>query len=166
MSRCVVDTNVPIVANGNPDPDDTRPPSISCRTAAVTFLMKLLDTGTVLLDLEGGIQDEYRRYLRPSGQPGVGDRFYQVVLHSSPRLVERVELSKRSDGEYADLPQSLIDAKFDPSDRKFASLARRENVPVYHATDRGWINHAKILAAEKIQVEHLCGCDKEKWFTP
>lgn len=150
---------------GHPDADDPRPPSISCRIATVDFLRKLLDTGTVLLDLEGQIQDEYRRYLRPSGQPGVGDRFYQVVLHSSPRLVERVELPRRPDGEYANLPQSLIDQKFDPSDRKFAALARREKVPVFHATDRGWINHAKTLAAEKIQVEHLCGCDNEKWFT-
>lgn len=166
MTRCVVDTNVPIVANGGADPNNARPPSISCRIAAVTFLKELLGVGTVLLDLEGQIQEEYRSYLRPSGQPGVGDRFYQVILHSSPSLVERVELPRRSDGEYVHLPQSLIDEKFDPSDRKFAALAQRENVPVFHATDRGWINHAETLAAEGIQVEHLCGCNKEEWFTP
>jgi hypothetical protein len=166
MSRCVVDTNVPIVANGGADPSDAQPPSISCRIEAVRFLRELLDVGTVLLDLEGRIQEEYRRYLRPSGQPGVGDRFYQVVLHSSPLLVERVDLPKRPDGEYVHLPQSLINEKFDPSDRKFAALARREDVPVFHATDRGWINHAKALTAEGIQVEHLCGCNKEDWFAP
>lgn len=165
MSRCVVDTNVPIIANGRTDPGDGREPSIPCRIAAVTFLQELLNDGTVLLDVEGLVQDEYRRYLRPNGQPGVGDRFYQVVLHSSPTLVERVDLTRREDGEYDHMPQSLIERNFDPSDRKFVALARYQNVPVFHATDRGWINHATLLTNEGIQVEHLCGCDMKQWFT-
>ena len=165
MSRCVVDTNVAIVANGRPDPADQRTPSISCQMASVTFLMRVHGHGIVLLDAEGAIQDEYRRHLNPRGQPGVGDRFYQDVLHSSPRLVERVNLPKRPDGEYADLPQSLIEAGFDPSDRKFAALARKEGVPVNNATDSDWIEHATALEAEGIQVENLCGCDDALWFT-
>lgn len=164
MSRCVVDTNVPIVANGRPAPKDPRPPSVDCRRSAVTFLMDLLSNSTVLLDLEGAIQAEYRHHLNPHGQPGVGDRFYQVVLHSAPDHIERVELPKRADGEYADLPQALIDAGFDPSDRKFAALAKRENVPVYNATDSDWLDHAASMVAEGIVVEQLCGCDKAGWF--
>jgi hypothetical protein len=164
MSRCVVDTNVAIVANGRPDPVDPKPPSIQCRIAAVTFLTEIVKKGTILLDVEGAIQDEYRRHLKPRGAPGVGDRFYQVVLHSSPKLVERVVLPKRPDGEYEDLPQSLIDAGFDPSDRKFAALARKERVPVHNATDSDWIEHATALAAEGIQVENRCGCDTNLWF--
>jgi len=165
MSRYVVDTNVPIVANGRPDPD-SRPPSIECRESAVRFLMDLLNRHTVLLDIEGAIQAEYRHKLNPQGQPGVGDRFFQVVLHSSPDRVERVELPKRPDGEYADLPQSLIDAGFDLSDRKFAALARREGVPVFNATDSDWIEHSATLDDEQIQVEQLCGCDQARWFAP
>ena len=164
MSRCVVDTNVAIVANGRPDPIEPRPPSIVCRIAADTFLSEMVKKGPVLLDVEGAIQDEYRRHLNPRGEPGVGDRFYQVVLRSSPKLVERVPLPKRADGEYEDLPQSLIDAGFDPSDRKFVALACKEGVPVHNATDSDWIEHAATLAAEKIQVEHVCGCDPNLWF--
>lgn len=164
MIRSVVDTNVAIVANGRPDPEDPRPPSIPCRRAAVTFLSELVKNGTVLLDVEGAIQAEYRNYLNPSGAPGVGDRFYQEVLRSAPQLVERVELSKRPDGEYEDLPQSLIDAGFDPSDRKFAALACKEGVPVYNATDSDWIEHSITFAAEGIQVTNLCGCDDGLWF--
>ena len=164
MSRCVVDTNVAIVANGRPDPEDPRPPTIPCRIAAVTFLSGLLKNGTVLLDVEGAIQAEYRRHLNPRGAPGVGDRFYQEVLHSSPNLVERVSLPKRPDGEYGDLPQALIDAGFDPSDRKFAALAHKEGVAVHNATDSDWINDAIALAAEGILVENLCGCDTNLWF--
>lgn len=164
MSRCVVDTNVAVVANGRPDPTDPRPPSIPCRIAAVTFLMKVEKKGRVLLDVEGEIQNEYRRHLNPRGAPGVGDRFFQIVLHSSPNLVERVDLPKRPDGEYEHLPQTLIDAGFDPSDRKFAALACKEGVPVHNATDSDWIEHSVTLAKEGIQVDNLCGCDAELWF--
>ena len=164
MTRCVVDTNVPIVANGGSDPAGGRRPSISCRMASVVFLRDILNTGTVLLDLEGLIQTEYHRHLWPKGEPGVGDRFYLAVLNSSPRLIERLELNRRDDGEYESLPQSLIDANFDPSDRKFAAIARLENVPVINATDSDWVNHAQLLAAESIQVLNICGCDANNWF--
>ena len=165
MSRCVVDTNVPIVANGRSYSDNARPPTVDCRTQAVRFLLKLVDRGTVLLDSDGAIQDEYRRHLNPRGQPGVGDRFYQVVLHSAPHLVERVDLPKRADGEYTDMPQDLIDAGFDPSDRKFVALARQQNVPVINAIDSDWIEHAAMISALKIDVRNLCGTDDTKWFT-
>lgn len=165
MSRCVVDTNVAIVANGRPDPKDRRPPSTKCRIAAVTFLTELVRTGTVLLDIEGAIQAEYRNHLNPSGAPGVGDRFYQEILHSAPRLVERVCLPKRRDGEYEHLPQALIDVGFDPSDRKFAALACKEGVSVYNATDSDWIKDSITLATAGIQVENLCGCDANLWFS-
>jgi hypothetical protein len=165
MSRFVVDTNVPIVANGRPDPKDNRVPSIDCRIACVTRLEKILKSGKVLLDLAGEIQDEYRTYLRPSGQPGVGDRFYQEVLNSAPKKIERVELPKRDDDEFADLPQALIDANFDPSDRKFAALAIRGQAPVVNATDSDWLNHRTMLENHGIRVEFLCGCDSSNWFS-
>lgn len=165
MIRCVVDTNVPIVANGRPDPEDPRPPTIDCRIACVEFLQALVSDGLILLDSGGEMQVEYRRHLNPRGQPGVGDRFYQVILQSAPHLVERCDLPRRGDGQYADLAQSLIDIAFDPSDRKFAAMARREGVPVYNATDSDWVNAAQTLAAEAIEIQHLCGCDKTRWFT-
>lgn len=164
MTRCVVDTNVAIVANGSPNPDDSRPPTISCRKATVNFLTELVNSGRVLLDVEGAIQAEYRKHLNPSGAPGVGHRFYQEVLRSAPELVERVSLPKRCDDEYEDLPQALIDVGFDPSDRKFAALARRENVPVFNATDSDWVEHSTTLATEGIEVHNLCGCDTGLWF--
>lgn len=165
MIRCVVDTNVPIVANGRPDLNGAPIPAIMCRIAAVQFLQDLFVEGRLVLDLAGDMQAEYRRHLNPAGQPGVGDRFYQIVLHSAPNLVERVELPRRADNEYASLPQSLIDAGFDPSDRKFAAMARQENIPVYNSTDSDWIEAEFVLAAEAIEVRHLCGADMSAWFT-
>lgn len=166
MIRCTVDTNVPIVANGRSDSKDgDKVPSVDCRAAAISFLTSLLQSGVILLDLEGEIQVEYHRYLNPHGQPGVGDRFYQAVINSAPRLVERIELPKRGDGEYADLPQALIDAKFDPADRKFAALANREQVHIINATDSDWLEHRATLEGNGIAVKFLCGCDKTEWFT-
>lgn len=164
MIRCVVDTNVPIVANGSPTAAGSRNPTIECRIACVRFLQGLVATGQLVIDLAGEMEAEYRRYLRPSGQPGVGDRFYQIVLHSAPHLVERVELPRRADGEFAALPQALIDAGFDPSDRKFAAMAQQEGIPVYNSVDSDWIEADAVLAAEAIEVRHLCGSDMSSWF--
>jgi hypothetical protein len=116
------------------------------------------------VDLAGEIQAEYRNHLNASGQPGVGDRFYQEVLNSAPQMIERIELPRREDGEYADLPQAVIDANFDRSDRKFAALAKKEDVPVINATDSDWLNHRKILENNGILVRFVCGCDGSKWF--
>lgn len=55
MSWCVVDTNVPIVANGRPDPDDESTPSLECREAALRYLIDLISTGKILVDLAGEI---------------------------------------------------------------------------------------------------------------
>jgi hypothetical protein len=130
----------------------------------VTFLSNIVKQGTILLDAAGEIQSEYRSYLNPRGAPGVGDRFYQIVLQSSPRLVQRVELPLRQDNEYEHLPQALINTGFDHSDRKFAALAHKEGVPVFNATDSDWIEHSATLLEVGIQVENLCGCDPALWF--
>src|SRR3954451_18638777 len=108
MRRIVVDTNVPVVANGRTDASNGgRPPSIDCRLAAIDFLEETLATRCVLLDLAGEIQAEYRRYLSPTGQPGVGDRFYLQILMSAPARVERLELRQDAFGAYADFPETL-----------------------------------------------------------
>lgn len=162
MTRWTIDTNVAVVANGRGDQD--RPVAIECRAAAVRFLERVHDEGQrVVVDDAGEIEKEYRRHLRPNGQPGVGDRFYQSVLLDR-RLCERVPLPKRCDGEYADLPQAVIDARFDRSDRVFAALARREGIPVVNAIDSDWLEARGVLNENGIHVKFLCGCDKAGWF--
>jgi hypothetical protein len=164
VNRFVVDTNVAVVANGRSDENGGRIPSIDCRFAAVEFLLELMETGTVLLDLAHEIQSEYRNQLRPSGQPGVGDQFYRTVLNSAPNRIERIDLPKGEDGEYSDLPRSLIKANFDRSDRKFAALAKRTNAAVANATDSDWVIHHKTIIATGIQVKFICGFDRDRWF--
>lgn len=167
MKRIVVDTNVPIVANGRPDPSNgSSTPSAACRLAAIEFLEETLATRRVLLDFAGEIQAEYRRHLSPAGQPGVGDRFYLQMLMSAPTRVERLELPRDAAGVYEDFPPDLALTGFDPADQKFAAMARRADVPVANATDSDWLDYRNALAANGITVQFVCGCDIRRWFAP
>ena len=165
MRRVVVDTNVPIVANGRPDSSDGgRSPSRICRFAAIDFLEETLKNSRVLLDLAGEIQAEYRRYLNPRGQPGVGDRFYEEILRSAPARVERIDLPRDADGTYRDFPNDPALSAFDQDDRKFAALGRRAESLVANATDSDWLHHRAALTAHGITVHFVCGCDNRNWF--
>jgi hypothetical protein len=162
-----VDTNVPIVANGRPDPSNGgRAPAPACRLAAIDFLEETLRSRRVVLDLAGEIQAEYQRNLNPRGQPGVGDRFYQQILMSVPARVERLDLPCSADGVYDDFPGHPELKNFHLDDRKFAALARRAGVPVANATDSDWLHHRATLTRHGVAVHFVCGCDNREWFEP
>jgi len=159
MIRRVVDTNVAIVANGRSDSNA----SIECHLAAIEFLNEMATNGCVIVDLDGEIQEEYRKHLKPSGQPGVGDRFYQLILLSSPLRVQRIALPRHSTGEYVDFPTDPALAPFDPSDRKFAAAAKKSSCPVVNATDSDWLSYESVLRSHGIRVQFLCGRNTAKW---
>ena len=72
-----------------------------------------------------------------------------------PRTIE--------DDRVARVIERTPDAGFDPNDRKFAALAKRERIPAINAMDRDWLDKRKMLAANGIRVEFLCGCDAARW---
>jgi hypothetical protein len=157
--RRVVDTNVAIVANGR----DTNA-TAKCQLACLVGLREILDTGRIVIDDAGDILEEYRRYLSPRGQPGVGDRFFREILVNFTGKIERVRITKRDDGSYVDFPGDARLAAFDQNDRKFAAVARVTGVPVLNAVDSDWLDHRDALADNGIVVEFLCGCNSEEWF--
>ncbi len=157
MARYVIDTNVAIVANG------AQNVTIECQLAAVETLRNVVNNGVIVVDAAGEIREEYRRHLNPRGQPGVGDRFYLEVINCHPDRTVQVDLPKREDGEFQDLPQAVIDAGFDPSDRKFAAAAKKSNSPIYNATDSDWVKEQQVIEAAGIEIVFLCGCQPEKW---
>lgn len=159
MKRRVVDTNVGIVANGR-----NTNASLGCRLAALEALASLIEGGRIVVDSSGEMQSEYRTYFNPSGQPGVGDRFFQAVLTDFATKVERVDLARRPDGSFADFPEDADLATFDPSDRKFAAAARRVGVAVLNAVDSDWLDHYEALARNGITVDFVCGSDIALWF--
>ncbi len=160
--RFVVDTNVPIVANGL-NGGSKGQPSRDCRLAAIEFLVRLVAKGRIVLDVGGEIQEEYHRYLNPRGQPGVGDRFYQVVINSAPKLVERVVLSKTS-GQFDDFPNCDDLSKFDQSDRKFVAAAINSRAAVANAVDGDWLEHRSALQRNGVRIKFICGLDPRNWF--
>ena len=158
--RHVVDTNVAIVANGR-----NTNAKIDCRLATIDFLNKLINNGQVILDMKGDIQAEYHRHLSPSGQPGVGDQFYQTILQSAPSRVSRIELAiDEETKQYIDFPADPELATFDQSDRKFAAAARKSGVPLANAVDTDWLDHKGALARNGISVLFVCGCDRKDWI--
>jgi hypothetical protein len=159
MKRRVVDTNVGIVANGK----DTNA-TMACRLAALDALASILNQGSIVVDMAGEMQEEYRKYFSPSGQPGVGDRFFQTVLMNFAGRVERVELEKGADGAFVDFPADGDLVGFDFSDRKFAAAARKLNVPVLNAVDSDWLDYYEALLRNGIAVDFVCGSDSAVWI--
>ena len=158
--RRVVDTNVAVVANGR-----NTNASLDCRQRAVEFIVEFLQRGRVILDRGGEIQAEYHKRLNPRGQPGVGDRFYLVVLQSSLKRVERINLPKGpATDEFVDFPDDTRLANFDRNDRKFAAAARKAGVPVANAADTDWLDHETALRQNGVQIQFICGMDRAVWF--
>lgn len=150
---CVVDTNVPIVANGNsPQADD------SLVEKCIDALLELTRRGGLVLDDGDRILEEYRRNLSLSGQPGTGDAFMKWVHdhqwraeHCERRTITPLEKDPRG---FAEFPGSAALADFDASDRKFVAVANAGNPkrPILEAVDFKWWGWKDALAAEGIEV--------------
>lgn len=118
--RAVVDTNVPVVANGRSEQASPR-----CVLACTVRLHELKQHGRLVLDDKWLILKEYNANLRSDGQPGVGDAFLKWVLtnYRNPNCCELVAITPtgRAPSDFAEFPQSTKLAEFDPDDRKFVA---------------------------------------------
>lgn len=164
MSRWVIDTNVPLAANIRIGSINREKGEVSawCSEQAIEFLQRLLKDGHVLLDSDGQIIAEYEKHFVFCGQPGPGDRFFQMLKqHQIPTTL--VDLPVNTNGEYQDLPDEVAKSEFDHDDRKFAAVAAKESVPVAVATDSDWLEHEELLDRNGIRIEFVCGCDPKCW---
>lgn len=156
MTKHVVDTNVPIAANGrNVDI------SLECRLSCIDFLEDLSGNGTLVVDLEGEVEAEYRRHLG-DGLPGVGNRFLQFFFSQAAHRVERVSV-RRNKAEF-DVKFKGALRRFDHSDRKFAALSIKTRAEVAIACDSDWLEHADALQRLGVRLNFLCGRDRRGWF--
>lgn len=157
MSAFVVDTNVPVVANGRSrqaDPD--------CVIACIDALSEVRNKGMIVLDDAMRILDEYMRHLRLSGQPGPGDLFMKWVwsVQADARHCEQVHLTLvgHSADTFAEFPTDAEMADFDRSDRKFVAVARASSrrPDVLNAVDSDWARVCTVLTRHGINVRFLC----------
>jgi hypothetical protein len=143
----VMDTNVAIVANFR-----TPQASDGCVEACIAALLEIRERRRILLDEDGQILEEYRRYLSPSGQPGAGDAFFKWLWSNqvNPEHCRQVR-----GGEFPDDPDL---ARFDRSDRKFVvvAIASGERPPVLNATDSDWWEHRDALSRHGVEIHFLC----------
>jgi hypothetical protein len=163
MRSCVVDTNVAIVANGRHTHTGEK-----CQLECVRQLRGLVQHGVVVIDQLGLIFEEYRRYLQPSGQPGVGDAFLRHLFDhqydpSKCELVRVTPLLNHARG-FEEFPDDEALAGFDASDRKFVAAARASgrNPVILNATDSDWIEFEPSLSRHGVVVEQLCPCEVAK----
>lgn len=155
MPAQLIDTNVPIAANGGPDVP------LTCVLEALDCLQAVQNDGLLVLDDQYRILREYGRHLNRLGQPGAGDFFYQWVLHhaADPAWCTQVTLYEPAEKEFTAFPHhDPALSTFDPSDRKFVALCLAHGAlpPIKVAGDRGWPAHAVALAKHGVRVEFLC----------
>jgi hypothetical protein len=158
-SICVVDTNVPKLANRGTDPDSVPPELATCVLACIEAIDHVVNRGRLALDAEDEIFDEYRRQLDLKGQPGVGDQFVKWVHDKRWTFPEsdRVRLTK-TDGTYEQFPTHEELADLDPSDRKFVAVAdaHPDRPPILEAADSKWWGWREALAEAGTRVQFLC----------
>lgn len=151
----VMDTNVAVVANGK-----TPQASPACVVNCLDRLQKIRDDERLLLDRGGDILEEYRRHLRPSGQPGAGDAFFKWLWNNqgNPEVCRWVQITPHPGRGFEEFPGSDGLADFDRSDRKFVAvaLASGESPPILDAADRDWWHHSGPLEQQGLRIDFLC----------
>ena len=151
VGEVVVDTNVPIVANGRGTHADTK-----CRLACVEAIHTIQASQTVVIDEARAILTEYRRNLNLSGQPGFGDRFFKYVWDNqySDARVRLVPITESDDKQrgFAELPENALD----PSDRKFLAVAVVSGASIVNATDSDWQEQRELLERLSVRLVEVC----------
>ena len=151
MTAFVVDTNVPIVANGCAPQADGQ-----CRSSCVGKLGFLMKQGTVAIDDKGAILKEYINNFSRSGGRNVGDQFViHVINHQYVETrVQRAAVTPIDDERrsFEELPEN----NFDLSDRKFLAVAVSAKAVVLNATDSDWNEQKELMDDLGVKVDQLC----------
>ena len=152
----VVDTNVAIIANHRDGG------SYSCASSCAKELMRLRETGLLLLDSHGLILSEYKDYLNYKGQPGAGDAFFRWFFNNRGRkdLCREVTINGITAPWrlFREFPADENLKDFDRSDQKFVATARAEDVHavIVQASDHKWLRWNPHLEKHGVIVRFLC----------
>lgn len=157
MVAFVVDTNVPVGANGKSHADP------ACVIACIDALSVVCSEGVIVLDDAMRILYEYMDNLSMGGEPGAGDAFLKWVwnVQGDETRCERVILTPRAGNgadNFVEFPDDADLAGFDWSDRKFvaAALASRSRPTVLNALDTDWAERHDALERNGVTVRFLC----------
>jgi hypothetical protein len=155
-SRCVVDTNVVMTADGR-----NAIASEACRAASGRALQGVMNGGHLFVDDRGLIVKEYLGNVQ-TRQPTLGSTFLKWVLNNQwhPRRVSRVSVTPTPGAatEFAELAVPPSGTAYDPSDQKFLAVASAhpDRPPVLQTLDSKWWGWQKALSAGGVTVHFLC----------
>ncbi len=157
--KCLVDTNVPKMANRATSSDDIPEELVDCVRACVNAIEHVIKKRGLVIDAGDEIFNEYRQQLSLKGQPGLGDSFMKWVHDNRWSLPDsdRVTISKDGDS-YKQFPKHEGLVNFDISDRKFVAVANAhsEKPPILQSTDCKWWGWKDALKDVGITVHFLC----------
>lgn len=150
-----MDTNVPVVANGA-----AAQAGSDCVVACIDALATARRDSCFLLDTLGLIIGEYRRNLRPAGQPGVGDAFFKWLWDNQGHKAHcrRIPIQEDAVRGFVEFPDHPDLEHFDPDDRKFVAVALASGMmpPVLNASDPDWWQHRVALRHVGVEIVFLC----------
>jgi len=158
--RVVVDTNVPVVANGK-----SEQASPKCVEDCAVRLRKLTRQDKLVLDDGWLIIKEYKANLRSSGQPGMGDAFLKWVLtnYCNPKCCELVPITPRDaiETDFEEFPSDPALENFHAKDRKFVAVAlsHPQKPAILQAVDTRWWEMREALRVAGVTVHFLCRRD-------
>ena len=154
-AEVVVDTNVPLVANGKAEQA-----GLECEDACVRKLIQIQSEQRTLVDDKMLILGEYSRNLSYSGQPGVGDAFFKWLWENqaNEQHCRIVPVIVHADRGFAEFPEDTRLSSFDLADRKFVAVARASETgpELLNATDTDWWHHREALKENGVNVVFLC----------
>jgi len=159
----VIDTNVLLIANGQHDNI-----SPECELACVERLEAVEVMGSVAIDTNRLILSEYENNTRPNKGKGTGDVFLKWLLRNqhNPARCALVELTRTGPDSFAEFPDPGLEARFDPSDRKFIAVANAhpEKPPILQASDCKWLNWRGALVSHGITIDFICPDDVKRFY--
>lgn len=158
MNEYIIDTNVPVTAN-NLDSSHASP---KCISTCIKTLKGIIKSGVVVIDNSTVIFSEYKKRLNFSGQPGVGDEFFQWLVANIGNInrCKRVKITPSSDQArlFEEFPDDEELERFDNDDKVFVtvSMACNNKPEILNATDTDWWIFRKALRNHGIKIKFLC----------
>jgi hypothetical protein len=157
--KCLVDTNVPVIANHTDDPATIPDDLVLCVQKCVDAVDHVMNKGSLVLDSGDEIYGEYLNNLCLSGRKGLGNAFMKWVHDNRWKFpdTDRVVITKNGES-YDQFPDHDGLNTFDNSDRKFVAVANAHPAkpPILQATDSKWWGWKDALTDVGITVDFLC----------
>lgn len=162
MSTVVIDTNVLLVANNKHD--DVLP---ECVMECVKTLRNIQSGSVERVAVDDGwrILKEYQNKTHPNQPKGVGDVFLKWLLQNPARTTQ-VSITEINQDEFAEFPDTDLQARFDPPDRKFVAVAyaHPDKPSILQATDCKWLDWWPALKTAGVEVSFLCPADVQGFY--